>query len=81
MGSEEEGGTSNLEFGEGDVRRGLEGVVEQVEMCRGERMAWIVVAAAVQARCCALGIVCVDEGRQIEASVEAGFNLGGEEVW
>lgn len=70
----EKGDRSEIGFsaGEmGDVGR----VVEQVQAWRQKRTEWIV-AAAVQARCCALEIVVVGEGRQIAALVDAGLNRG-----
>ncbi|CAD6567537.1 MAG: hypothetical protein ASARMPRED_000885 [Alectoria sarmentosa] len=64
---------SNLSFMQSDVNEKLDQVLTQINDWRGERTSWII-AAAIQARCFALDIIRVNDGRQIEALIDAGFH-------
>ena len=66
---------SSLLFGSSKVDHDVNEVLSQIEEWRKERTSWIT-AAAMQALCFSLGIIRVNEGRQIKALVESGLNRG-----
>lgn len=66
---------SNILFESGNVERDLDQVLSQIEEWRKERTSWLV-AAAMQSRCLSLGIMRVNDGRQIAALIDSGLNAG-----
>jgi len=72
-GRDAENDRSNLDFSDDEVNENQGGVMAQIQTWREERTSWII-AAAIQTRCCALEIICVNDGRQIEALIDAGFD-------
>ena len=64
---------SNLIFNESEASEKSQSFISQIQIWKEERTSWII-AAAIQARCCALDIMCVGEGQQIEALIDAGLD-------
>lgn len=75
IGTEDPTDKSNLNFKVADMRENLAKVLDEVELWKRERTAWII-AAAMQARCLALDIVCVNEGSHIESRIDDGYRFG-----
>ena len=75
IGSLDTADRSNILFKSGNVERDLDRVLHQIEEWKKERTSWII-AAAMQSRCFSLGIMRVNDGRQIEALIDSGLNSG-----